>query len=201
MYTCRTKSPLNQTSRKICIVSSKLGIFSRLFTWAEVGLEASLFINIVGKDSYVGVDQITLSRVSRHVAEGEATMLASKRNVLVVEDEPLIRLVLTSALEDIGYAVFEAGTVLQAVALLSRHEIDGIVTDVDMPGGLSGLDLVDLIAGLNKPCGIVVASGSGLPADYELPAAAAFIPKPYALETVIQELEQRLPSREMAVAS
>ena len=39
-------------------------------------------------------------------------MLASKRNILVVEDEPLLRLVLASALDDAGYSVLEAGTVL-----------------------------------------------------------------------------------------
>lgn len=120
-------------------------------------------------------------------------MLASKRNVLVVEDEPLIRLALASALEDAGYSVLEAGTVLQAIALLSKWEIDGVVTDVDVPGGLSGLDLVDLICALNKPCGIVVTSGKSLPEDYDLRAAATFTPKPYILENVIERLEQCLP--------
>jgi CheY-like chemotaxis protein len=120
-------------------------------------------------------------------------VLASKRNILVVEDEPLLRLVLSSALEDAGYSVLEAGTVLQAIALLSKYEIDGVMTDVDMPGGLSGLDLVDLISALEKPCRIVVTSGRTLPADYDLPSAAIFIPKPYVLENIIETLEQFLP--------
>jgi CheY-like chemotaxis protein len=56
-------------------------------------------------------------------------MAALSNSVLVVDDEPLIRMALASALEDEGYSVFEAGSVLQAVAVLSKHDIHAVVTD------------------------------------------------------------------------
>ena len=128
-------------------------------------------------------------------------MTASKPTVLVVEDEPLIRFALVDGLEDEGYDVIAAGTVLEAVARLSKHHVDAVVTDVDMPGGLSGLDLVDMISGLSRPIGIVVTSGRELPPGAELPSGAVFIPKPYAMDAVIAELERRVRAKPLALAS
>lgn len=71
----------------------------------------------------------------------------------------MIRLALASAPEDEGYIVHEAGTVLQAVAVLSKFAIDAIGTDVDMPGGLSGLDLENMIGGLSMERALIVTSG------------------------------------------
>ena len=64
------------------------------------------------------------------------------RNVLIVDDEPLIRLILADALGEVGFTVTEASNVLEAVAILGQTQIDAIVADVDMPGGLNGFDLL-----------------------------------------------------------
>lgn len=56
--------------------------------------------------------------------------------VLVVEDEPLIRLGLASTLEEEGYQVLEASNASEAVGALECHpEIEFVITDVNMPGG------------------------------------------------------------------
>lgn len=49
-----------------------------------------------------------------------------RHTVLLVEDEPLIRMTLAAALEDGGYAVAEAGTVLEAIAALASRAIDAV---------------------------------------------------------------------------
>jgi two-component system, response regulator PdtaR len=126
--------------------------------------------------------------------------MSSKLTVLVVEDEPLIRLALVSALEDEDYAVVEARTVLQAIAMLAKYDVHAVVTDVDMPGGLSGLDLVDMIAGFSRTMGIIVTSGRAIPAEHALPAGVIFLPKPYALETVVSELASQLRMRPATLA-
>jgi len=128
----------------------------------------------------------------------EMEMKMSRQSVLVVEDEPLIRLALSAVLEDEGYIVHEAGTVLQAIGVMARHHVDAIVTDIDMPGGLSGLDLVDLIAGLPTSRAIVVTSGRAAGVCDILPSKAVFIPKPYDLSSVVVELERLLPKRQVA---
>ena len=81
-------------------------------------------------------------------------MAVSQSTILVVEDEPLLRLILIEALQDEGYRVLAASNVLEAIGYIARHaEIDGLVTDVDLPGGLSGLDYwnCSAIAGRIQP--------------------------------------------------
>ncbi|MDM9625391.1 response regulator [Rhizobium sp. S152] len=116
------------------------------------------------------------------------------RIVLVVEDEPFIRLSLADILEDAGYAVIEAGSVLEAVGVLGlRSDIDAIFTDVDMPGGLDGIDLARMVASVSASIGIVVTSGRAIDPK-ALPERALFVPKPYseahALRVVNDVIEQ-----------
>ncbi|MGR9400199.1 hypothetical protein ACU8M5_10680 [Rhizobium leguminosarum] len=47
-----------------------------------------------------------------------------QKAVLVVDDEALIRFVAVDVLEDDGYVVYEAGSVLEAVGILSSRKID-----------------------------------------------------------------------------
>ncbi|WP_160004726.1 response regulator [Rhizobium sp. 18055] len=112
------------------------------------------------------------------------------RIVLVVEDEPLIRLFLADVLEDAGFAVLEAGSVLEAVGVLGlRTDIDAVFTDVDMPGGLCGIDLAKMVASTSPHIGIVVTSGRVDVARGELPAEARFLPKPYNTMTAVSTVQ------------
>jgi CheY-like chemotaxis protein len=55
--------------------------------------------------------------------------------VLVVEDEPLIRMDLVDRLSRLGCAVLEAGSAAEAIAILEQHrEVTVVFTDVQMPG-------------------------------------------------------------------
>src|ERR1700761_7159707 len=66
--------------------------------------------------------------------------------ILLIEDEALIRLGTAAMLEDAGYCVLEAGDADEALSLLASHsEIDVVVTDVQMPGTIDGLVLVEII--------------------------------------------------------
>jgi CheY-like chemotaxis protein len=57
--------------------------------------------------------------------------------VLIVEDEPLIRMGTVYLIEDAGFEVYEAGSADAAIALLDLHkEIRLVFTDVDMPGSM-----------------------------------------------------------------
>ena len=67
--------------------------------------------------------------------------------ILLVEDEPLVRLVLTDLLADAGYRVTEAGNADEAMTLLeSRPDMRVIITDVRMPGTLDGFALARFAA-------------------------------------------------------
>lgn len=120
-------------------------------------------------------------------------MTREKQCLLVVEDELLIRMALAQTLEDAGYDVIEAGNGLEAIAAIAGDaRIDAIITDVDMPGGISGLDIARMakLAGSIVP--VLVMSGR----EHDLSAAgiddADFILKPCRTEDLLSRLADRL---------
>lgn len=111
-----------------------------------------------------------------------------KQTVLVVDDEPLIRMALADALMDEGYDVVEASNALEAVAVFGMRDIDILITDVDMPGALNGYDLVRFVRMHRKHVVVVVTSGGSLPGDGVLETHETFMAKPYRLESLIAGL-------------
>lgn len=66
--------------------------------------------------------------------------------ILIVEDEPLIRMDLADMLEELGYSVLEAANADEAIAILeSEPAVTAVVTDVDMPGTMDGLALTFVV--------------------------------------------------------
>lgn len=123
-------------------------------------------------------------------------MVLVQRTVLIVEDEPLIRLDLEDALAHEGYRVLEAATVLEAIGFLGKYpEIDALVTDVDLPGGLSGLDLVELVGHCCPTAAIIVVSGRDYLASADGQTPFRFFSKPYSLAALLCELERLIVSK------
>jgi two-component system, response regulator PdtaR len=98
--------------------------------------------------------------------------------VLVVDDEPLVRMDLASTIEDAGFRVYEAANADDAIALLeTREDIRAVVTDIEMPGSLNGLELAHY-AHASRSLKIIVASGKRNVSERDLPPGAVFLPKP-----------------------
>ena len=71
--------------------------------------------------------------------------IAQSHVVLLVDDEPLIRMVTAEHLEDLGYSVLEAGDARAAIKVLETEEtIDLLLTDVGLPNGMNGRQLADI---------------------------------------------------------
>lgn len=110
-----------------------------------------------------------------------------KARVLVVEDEPLLRMAIADFLEDEGFEVFEAATANEAIAILVNNlEIRVMFTDIDMPGGMDGLKLAAAVRDRWPPIKIVVTSGNRMVKDSELPVECKFFPKPYDPAAIIK---------------
>ena len=112
--------------------------------------------------------------------------------LLVVEDEPLIRIELADSLSDMGYRVLEAARADVAIKLLEAHsEIVAVITDLSMPGSMDGLALARIVRERWPPCALIMISGHHRPAPSELPSGLMFLPKPVAsrsLERTLGEL-------------
>lgn len=67
--------------------------------------------------------------------------------VLIVEDDPLLRMLAVEVVEEAGFVTLEAGNADEAVALLESHtDISLLFTDIDMPGSMDGLKLAHAVA-------------------------------------------------------
>jgi two-component system, response regulator PdtaR len=109
--------------------------------------------------------------------------MGSKIVVLVVEDEPLVGLAAIEMLEDAGYAVLHAPDADEAIKLLEKHpEIRLLFTDVQMPGSMDGVKLVEACRKRWPPVRIVVTSGN--PRPTLLGEDTIFVPKPYDAATL-----------------
>jgi len=105
---------------------------------------------------YSEMDRGTTMRIylPRHRGEIETPELAARviraaetsrlETVLVVDDEPTVRMFVTEVLQQAGYHSLEASDGLTALKILgSNARIDMLITDIGLPGGLSGRQVAD----------------------------------------------------------
>ena len=86
--------------------------------------------------------------------------MAKSCTVLVVEDEPLIRLDLVSMLKDQGCETYEASNAAEAIAILEGNsEITVVFTDIQMPGSMDGIDLAEWIGREMPRVKVLLTSG------------------------------------------
>ena len=116
-------------------------------------------------------------------------------SVIIVDDEPLIRMVASFHFEDTGFVVYEAESADAAIGILElQSEIGLIFTDINMPGSMDGLELAHYVSGHWPPVKIIVTSGKvNLPKD-ALPAGAVFFSKPYDTSAIIKKAQQLMVS-------
>jgi CheY-like chemotaxis protein len=100
--------------------------------------------------------------------------------VLIVEDEPVLRVGAAIMIEDAGFEVIEAADADEAISILeSRSDIRVVFTDVHMPGTMDGLKLAHAVRNRWPPIKILVASGREVLTQRDLPEGGRFLAKPY----------------------
>jgi DNA-binding response OmpR family regulator len=115
--------------------------------------------------------------------------------VLLVEDEPIIRMGTADHIRSQGYAVIEAGTCDRAMDMIrSGKAVDIVVTDVQMPGQHDGIALA-LWTRRNFPAiRLIIVSGatSGAVAPDLLGEEGWIMPKPYRYGEVVARIRALL---------
>ncbi len=122
--------------------------------------------------------------------------------VLLVEDEILILMALALHLQSAGFDVIEAHGSSDAFQILqSRARLDLMVTDVNMPGPMNGIDLVDQARKLRPEMKVIMASAKDYRSEAEV-RNVSFFAKPYAVKAVASEitrlLQEPAPTRDGA---
>ncbi|TNC75037.1 response regulator [Rubellimicrobium roseum] len=92
-----------------------------------------------------------LPRHEGQADEADHSSLASRpprarkgQTVLVVDDEPTVRMLIADVLDELGYGIIEAADGASGLAVLrSDAQVDLVVTDVGLPGGMNGRQMAD----------------------------------------------------------
>ena len=115
---------------------------------------------------------------------GDTKVRGGEETILVVEDEPALRELVTEILTLYGYRVLSAGSGVEALSVWERHraEVELLLTDMVMPEGISGRELGERLLKQTPDLKVIYTSGyspgmSGK--DFALLEGFNFLPKPY----------------------
>ncbi len=119
--------------------------------------------------------------------------------LLIVDDEPLMRSGLRYHLEDEGRCILECGTGAEAIALIKADEIELVLLDINLPD-ISGLEILEWIRANRKSTAVILVSGddsieSAIKALRH--GAAEFIRKPYSVDDIRHKVSSVIHSRQL----
>jgi len=192
-------------------------IFEPFFTTKEVGQGSGLGLATVygivtQQEGWIEVasqlHQGATFKIFLPVSDAKASLPASTdttelrggdETILVVEDEPAVREIMTHVLRHHGYHVLEASDGPEAIGKWSEQggEVDLLVTDIVMPNGLKGNVLADRLQA--EKAGLKVIFSSGYSSEFAteaepLNARFSFLEKPYKPEVLVRAVRDCLDS-------
>jgi YesN/AraC family two-component response regulator len=97
--------------------------------------------------------------------------------VLIVDDEPLIRVYARDIVEEAGCTATEAKSADEALRILEVDGYSAVLTDIEMPGSKNGIALAWDVRARWPQTKVIIMSGKYLPQPEGLPHAAQFIIK------------------------
>ncbi|WP_137175428.1 PAS domain-containing protein [Massilia sp. HP4] len=160
----------------------------------------------VAIDSQVGQGTTVSIFLPRHRGAAEGGQAASApeaapqagrgETILVVDDEPSVRMLVVDLLEDLGYQVLQAGDGAAGLALLqSTARIDLLVSDVGLPGMMNGRQMADA-ARIGRPwLKVLFITGyaeAALLDHGQLAPGMSVLTKPFSIEAMAQRARELL---------
>ncbi len=121
---------------------------------------------------------------------------AAGHTVLVVEDEDVVRGLVRTVLEGVGFKVLVARDGEEAFALAAEHHVDVLLSDLTLPK-LSGQEVVERLRASYPDLKVVYMSGyaeSGIFSDGVLPPGTSFLEKPFTFSELTEAVQRLLPA-------
>ena len=154
----------------------------------------------LGIHSHIGFESLRMSKSTAKPPSADPSFFpaAAERTpvVLVVDDEPLLRMMVADFLQECGFKVLEAASADEAVEILSSAmlTVDVLFSDIRLPGNMNGFALAKWTRAHHPSVAILLCSGDTKKADvaHELCEDAPFFSKPYDLNLVLTQIRQSM---------
>jgi CheY-like chemotaxis protein len=130
-----------------------------------------------------------------------ASRLSGGEFILLVEEEEVLRRLLSRFLQDSGYRVLEASSATEALELWGnqREEINLLFTDMTMAGGMNGLDLCRRLRQDKPALNVIISSGYTTELGIRRDATGIdilYLPKPCASRVVVSAIQTCLARKQ-----
>jgi len=188
-------------------------IFEPFFTTKDVGKGTGLGLAIVfsivqqhqgwinvyserGRGTTFHIYLPRLNQPSEHQPPTQSALTSASggaETIMLVEDDEALRASILKALTQLGYRVLEAGSGMDALKVWEkhRHEINLLLTDLVMPGGMNGKELGQRLLRENPKLKIIYSSGYSAEVagkDFPLVEGVNFLPKPFPAQMLAQTI-------------
>ncbi len=209
---------------EICVTDSGAGMppdvisraFEPFFTTKPIGQGTGLGLSMIYGFARQSNGQVRIhSKVDagtsvhmflpRHLGEApshqtsqhhQATPSGSGETILVVDDEPGVRMLIREVLEEHGYRTLEASNSREGLDILkSDAAIDLLVSDVGLPGGLNGRQMADAARGLRPALQVLFITGYAAQAvvgSGVMEAGMHVLAKPFSVDALAGRIKQIL---------
>ena len=146
----------------------------------------------------MAADDLTPERVAVRPATGPST--GGSETILLVEDSEDVRTLAQEQLLSLGYAVIAAASGEEALTRLADQKIDLLLTDIVMPGGMNGLELVERFRATHPDTPVLMTTGynEDLVADIPRGSKLDVIGKPYRRDELADRIRMAIDRRSSA---
>jgi signal transduction histidine kinase/PAS domain-containing protein len=121
---------------------------------------------------------------------------SNSETVLVVDDEPTVRMLISDILEELGYVAIEAADSVAGLKVLqSDARIDLLVTDVGLPGGMNGRQMADAARVTRPDLKVLFITGyaeNSVLGNGRLAPGMAVMTKPFPVEMMASRIKQMI---------
>jgi len=165
---------------------------SQVRIYSEVGKGTTVCIYLPRHYGAIAADTLDGNEALPRSGQGET--------VLVVDDEPTVRMLVTDILEDLGYAAIEAADSAAGLKVLqSDARIDLLVTDVGLPGGMNGRQMADAARMTRPELKVLFITGyaeNAIPGNRRLAPGTAVLTKPFPIETMAARIRSMIEAKQ-----
>ena len=124
---------------------------------------------------------------------GNPAWAGAGETVMIVDDEPTVRMLVSEILQDLGYAAIEQSEGASALKQLqSDIRVDLLITDVGLPGGINGRQLADAARQLRPALKVLFITGyaeTAVVAHGQLEPGMHLLTKPFAMDTLAARIK------------